>query len=347
MTAPGLTAQAVADLVGGRLLGDGEVVLRRVGPLDRATGDTLSFLVSGRYLPYFRASAAGAVLLPEAFAAEPAGPATRIVVADPHRALLAAVQALFPPEPPAPGIDPTARLGPGTTFGADVTIGAYAVLGRNVRLGDRCRIGPGAVLEDGVTVGPDSVIGPRVVCCTGTRVGARVVVKAGAVLGGDGFGYVADGAGHRRLPHVGGCIIEDDVEVGSQTCIDRGSVDDTVVGRGTKIDNLVQIGHNVRIGQRCLIAGQVGIGGSARIGDDVIIAGGVGVAHHVQIGDGARVTAASGLGTDVPPGKTYGGFPAREHREFLRAQAAMYRLAPIASRLESLVTEREQREHRG
>ncbi len=338
-----LTAQAVAELVGGRLLGEGGVVLRGVGPLDRAGGDTLSFLVSGKYLPYFRASTAGAVLVPDAFAGESAGPATRIVVPDPHRALLAVVQAFFPSAPARAGIDASARIGLGTTFGSEVSIGPFAVLGSGVRLGARCRVSAGAVLEDGVSVGDDTMIGPQVVCYAGTRVGSRVVLKAGVVLGGEGFGYLSNAEGHTRVRHVGACVIEDDVEIGSHSCVDRGSIDDTVVGQGTKIDNLVQIGHNVRIGRRCLIAGLVGIAGSTRIGDDVIIAGGVGISHHLSIGDGARVSAKSGLGVDVPAGKTYGGFPARDHRDFLRAQAAMYRLAPLATKLEALVEERDSR----
>ena len=169
-------------------------------------------------------------------------------------------------------------------------------------------------------------MGPGVVCYPGTRIGSRVVVKAGAVLGGDGFGYLSDGKGHTRIPHVGGCILEDEVEVGSNTCIDRGSIDDTVIGRGTKLDNLVQVGHNVRIGERCLIMAGVGIAGSTRVGNDVILAGHVGVTDHLAIGDRARIAAKSAIFGDVPAGASFSGHPARPHRQFLRAQAAMYRL---------------------
>jgi UDP-3-O-[3-hydroxymyristoyl] glucosamine N-acyltransferase len=187
-----------------------------------------------------------------------------------------------------------------------------------------------------VIVGDDTVIGPGVVCYAGTRLGSRVVLKAGAVIGGDGFGYLWDGKRHARIPHVGGCILEDDVEVGSNTCIDRGSIDDTIVGQGTKLDNLVQVGHNVRIGQRCLIMAGVGIAGSTRIGNDVILAGHVGVTDHLVIGDRARIAAKSAIFGDVPPGASFSGHPARPHRQFLRAQAAMYRLAPIVDELERL-----------
>jgi len=221
-----------------------------------------------------------------------------------------------------------------------VSIGPFVVLGRNVRLGARCRLAQGVSVGDGVVVGDDTTLGPGVVCYAGTRIGSRVVLKAGAVLGGDGFGYLSDGKGHARIPHVGGCILEDEVEVGSNTCIDRGSIDDTVVGRGTKLDNLVQVGHNVRIGERCLIMAGVGIAGSTRVGNEVILAGHVGVTDHLAIGDRARIAAKSAIFGDVPAGASFSGHPARPHRQFLRAQAAMYRLAAIVDELERLVPER-------
>jgi len=343
MTGQRLTAQAVADLVGGRLRGDGATSLSSVGPLDRAGPETLSFLVSPKYLPYFRASSAGAVLVTEALADEPSGPATRIIVSDPHQALLKAVPALRPRHPAPPGIDPTARLGEGIILGERVAVGAYAVLGRAVRIGARTRIDPGVVIDDDVVIGDDCLIGARAVCHAGTRIGNRVVVKAGAVIGGDGFGYASTAEGHMRIQHVGSCVLEDDVEVGSNTCIDRGSVDDTVVGRGTKIDNLVQIAHNVRIGARCLIVAGSGIAGSVRIGDGVIVAGAVGIANGLRIGDGVRIAAKSGVFGDIPAGETWGGYPARPHRTFLRAQAALLRLAPLAPEIETLIDEQRSR----
>ncbi|MGZ8397605.1 MAG: UDP-3-O-(3-hydroxymyristoyl)glucosamine N-acyltransferase [Gemmatimonadales bacterium] len=338
MTSGSLTARAVADLVGGRLLGDGGIRIHRVSPLDRAGPDALSFAVSARYAGDLDSSKAGAVLVPEALASG-TGPGTRIVVADPYGALVQVLHALYPSEPRESGTDPTARIGAGTAIGPDVFIGPYAVLGRNVQIGARCRVAQGVSVGDGVVIGDDTTLGPGVVCCPGTRIGSRVVVKAGAVLGGDGFGYLSDGKGHARIPHVGGCILEDEVEVGSNTCIDRGSIDDTVVGRGTKVDNLVQVGHNVRIGERCLIMAGVGIAGSTRVGNDVILAGHVGITDHLAIGDRARIAAKSAIFGDVPPGASFSGHPARPHRQFLRAQAAMYRLAGIVDELERLVPE--------
>lgn len=336
MTPAGLTAQAVADLVGGRLLGDGTVVVRAVRALDSAGPDAISLAVSTRYAEELRASHAGAVLIPDALA-EAVGPPARIVVPDPYAALVQVIGALFPPVASLPGIDRTARLGEGCVLGKDAGIGPFVVLGRGVRVGARCRLAEGVSLGDGVTLGEDTVIGPRAVCYADVRVGRRVVLKAGAVIGGQGFGYLSGPAGHQRIPHVGGCILEDDVEIGSNSCVDRGSVGDTVIGAGTKIDNLVHVGHNVRIGRRCLLMAGVGIAGSTRIGDDVILAGHVGVTDHLVIGDRARIAAKSAVFGDIPAGSSFSGHPARPHRQFLRAQAALYRVAPIISDLERLV----------
>jgi UDP-3-O-[3-hydroxymyristoyl] glucosamine N-acyltransferase len=335
-----LTAQAVADLVGGRLLGEGETPLTGVGPIDRAGAGLLTFVSSAKYLPEFRASRAAAVLVPQELAGEPLGPRTRIVVDDPHRALREALLALAPEPVPAAGIHPTALIGRGTSLGHDVTIGPHAILGENVRLGARSRLGAGVVLEAGVTVGDDTLLDHHVVCHRGTRIGNRVRIKAGAVLGGPGFGYVPSTEGHLRMPHVGLCVIEDEVEIGSNSCVDRGSVDDTVIGQGTKIDNLVHIAHNVRVGQRCLFMMGVGVAGSVRIGDDAILAGQAGVVHHVAIGSGARVASQAGVTGDVPDQATVSGFPARPHREFMRGQAAVYRLGAILREIETLVQER-------
>jgi UDP-3-O-[3-hydroxymyristoyl] glucosamine N-acyltransferase len=343
VTAGGLTAQAVAELVGGRLLGDGDVRIESVRPLNRAGPDALSFAVSTRYATDLSTSRAGAVLIPEALASGASGPRARIVVRDPYQALVRVIRALFPDDQLKSGVDSTARIGAGATLGPGVLVGPYVVLGQNVRVGARTRLAEHVSLGDGVVVGDDAVLGAGVVCYAGSRIGHRAILKAGAVIGGDGFGYLSDGTGHTRIPHVGGCILEDDVEVGSNTCIDRGSIDDTVIGRGTKLDNLVQVGHNVRIGERCLIMAGVGIAGSTKVGDDAILAGHVGVTDHLVIGDRARIAAKSAIFGDVPAGASFSGHPARPHRQFLRAQAAMYRLAPIVDELEELVPDRARR----
>jgi UDP-3-O-[3-hydroxymyristoyl] glucosamine N-acyltransferase len=194
-----------------------------------------------------------------------------------------------------------------------------------------------AVIGDGVRIGTDSHIYPSVTAYSGTTIGQRVIVHAGARLGSDGFGYVFRGNRHEKIPHVGRCVIEDDVEIGANTTIDRGSIDDTVIGAGTKIDNLVHVAHNCRIGRLCLIMAQVGIAGSVRVEDGCVIAGQVGLSGHHTIGKGATLGAQAGVFGDIPAGETWSGYPARPHKESLRAHAALFRLAPLIRQLEKLL----------
>jgi UDP-3-O-[3-hydroxymyristoyl] glucosamine N-acyltransferase len=264
------------------------------------------------------------------------GPATRIVVEDPLRAM-AVVARFLEADDPAPGVDPSARLGRGTRLGTACRIEAFAVLGDDVQVGDRVRIGPHVVVESGARLGDDVRLDAHVVVHAGAVLGHRVHCQAAAVIGGPGFGFHSDATGHHRVPQVGGCILEEDVEVGSGSCIDRGSLDDTVIGRGTKLDNLVHIGHNVKLGQHCLVMAGVGVSGSTRVGDRVVLAGQAGLVGHIEIGDDARIGAQAGVIASVPAKGAVSGYPARPHREFLRAQAALYRLAPHIEALEALL----------
>jgi len=282
------------------------------------------------------------LVAPELEGAE-GGPETRIIVAEPYAALLVVLPVLYPQAVWEAGVHPTAVVGRGATWQEPVEIGPHACLGHGVQLGRNVRIGAGCVLGDGVAVGDDTQLYPGVTLYSGTALGKRVIVHAGAVLGSDGFGYIPgkgggeDGERHRKIPHVGRCLIGDDIEIGANTCIDRGSVDDTVIGSGTKIDNLVHIAHNVRIGARCLIMAQAGIAGSCQVEDDVIIAGQSGISDHLTIGRGARLLVQSGTIADVPAEATLFGTPSRSHREYLRGQVALYRLAKIVHELEELV----------
>jgi UDP-3-O-[3-hydroxymyristoyl] glucosamine N-acyltransferase len=347
-----ISAAEIAALTGGRLIGPGSTTASRVAPLDRAGPGDLSFLASPRYLSYFHASRAAVVLVADAMG-DPGtgtvGPTARVLVADPHRALLAVLPVLYPPPEWAAGVHPTAIVGRGATWQDPVAIGSHVVLGAGVRLGRHVRIGAACVLEDGVQVGDDTELAPGVICYRGTEIGNRVILHAGVRIGTDGFGYVpgSGGAAHRKIPHVGRCLIGDDVEIGANSCVDRGSVDDTVVGPGTKIDNLVHVAHNVRIGARCLIMAQVGIAGSSRIGDDVILGGQVGIIDHLTVGQGARVLAQCGVMHDVPPGETVWWTPARPHREVLRALAALFKLPGLLRQLEQVPKHAEKPDGRG
>ena len=232
--------------------------------------------------------------------------------------MLAVLPKLYQPPPRVPGVHPTARLGRGVQFPADATIEAYAVVGDGVQIGARAWIGSHCVIGAGVTIGDDVRLHPMVTLCSGTQLGSRVAVHSGARLGNDGFGYLFREGRHTKIPHVGRCLIGDDVEIGANTAIDRGSVDDTVIGAGTKIDNLVHIAHNVRLGRLCLVMAQVGIAGSARVEDGAILAGQVGVAGHVVIGARATLAGQAGVFGNIPAGETWSGYPARPHREAIR-----------------------------
>jgi UDP-3-O-[3-hydroxymyristoyl] glucosamine N-acyltransferase len=336
-----ITADAIAALVGGELIGDGSVAVTGVAPLDRAGATDLSMLSSGKYAPLMETTRAGVVLVDPEFRDVGGGSRTRIIVEKPQEKLVALLPKLYPQAEHRPGVAATARIGKGATIGRRVAIGDFAVIGAGAAIGDGVTIGAQTVVGDGVSIGNDSRLWPGVTIYSGTTIGERVFIHAGARLGCDGFGYVFRDGAHQKIPHVGRCIIGDDVEIGANTTIDRGSIDDTVVGSGTKIDNLVHIAHNVRIGEKCLVMAQVGIAGSVTIGDGVILAGQAGISGHLSIGSGARLAAQAGVFGDVPAGETWSGYPARPHRDSLRASAALFKLAGMIRKLEKLLQEPE------
>ncbi len=337
-----LTADAIARAVGGELRGNPSHTVVGVAPLDRATAQDLSFLTGPRYAAAFNASRAGVVLVPRDLEDSVPGPACRVRVPDPYAAVLQVLPLLRPLLPEMhPGIHPTALVGDRVALGHEVAVGAYCTIGDDAVLCDGARVGPHCVVERAVRVGAGSHLVSHITLYAGTVLGERVILHAGVRVGSDGFGYIFRDGAHRKVPHVGRCIVEDDVEIGANSTIDRGSIDDTVVGAGTKIDNLVHIAHNVRIGRRCLIMAQVGIAGSARIGDGCIIAGQAGLGGHNIVGDGARVAAQAGVFGDVPAGETWSGYPARPHREMLRAHAALLKLPTVLRDVERLLRERE------
>jgi UDP-3-O-[3-hydroxymyristoyl] glucosamine N-acyltransferase len=210
------------------------------------------------------------------------------------------------------------------------------VIGEGTRVGERARIHPHVVIGRGCEIGAEAVLHPHVTLYDDVTVGARSVVHSGARLGSDGFGFVPERDGLKKVPQVGGCRIGEDVEIGANTTIDRGSIGDTVVGRGTKIDNLVQIGHNCRIGSHVIIVSQVGISGSTRVGDGAVLGGQAGVQGHIEIGAGAKVGGQAGVTASVPAGTTVSGYPARPHREAMRIQAAVFGLPKLVQRLKAL-----------
>jgi len=310
-------AGQVAEMLGGRVEGEASVQVSGIAPVFQADVTELGFLADRRYLRYLAETSAGALLVSEALAKEAEGHPSRIVVEDPHRVLPQLLAHFYPVTAPKPGIHSTAILGKGVELGEGVTIGPYAVLEDGVILGDGVRIGAHSVLGAGSIVGENSV-------------------HAGVRLGVDGFGYAPGEKGIQKVPQVGGCVVEDDVEIGANCCIDRGSIGRTVIGSFTKLDNLVHIAHNVQLGKGVLLAGQTGIAGSVTIGDGVMTGGQAAIAGHVEVGDGVRIGGQAGVIGDIPPGKSVLGFPAREQREFLKATGRLYKLSETTKRLKGI-----------
>ena len=335
-----LTASAIAEAVGGHLVGDPSIWVAAVAPLDRASQRDLSFLGAPKYAAMFASSNAGVVLITPELSQAPGQCAARVIVERPQEALLTLLPRFHRPDKAEPGVHATAVLGRGVILGDGVSIGPYAVIGDGASIGDAAVVGAHTVVGPGVTIGAGSQLYPSVTAYAGTKIGERVTVHSGVRLGSDGFGYVQRDGQHLKIPHVGRCIVEDDVEIGANTTIDRGSIDDTVIGAGTKIDNLVQIGHNVRVGKVCLIMAQVGIAGSVHVEDGAMLLGQVGVSGHHTIGKGARIAAQAGVFGDIPAGETWSGYPARPHKEALRAQAALFKLPSLLRRIERLLDQK-------
>jgi UDP-3-O-[3-hydroxymyristoyl] glucosamine N-acyltransferase len=333
----------VAAAVGGTVRGDGEVRLSRIAPLDRAGSGDISFLASAKYAKSLAESKAGAILISPELADAPGLCSNRVVVAKPHEAILALLPMLYrQPQRPFVGVHPTAVVDPTAQLDADVCLEPFVVVGAHARIGRGAWIGSHCVIGDGAQVGADVRLFPQVTLYPGVTLGNRVAIHSGTRIGSDGFGYVFQNGVHQKLPHVGGCTIGDDVEIGANCGIDRGSIDETIIGAGTKIDNLVHIAHNVRIGRLCLITAQVGIAGSARIGDGVVMAGQTGVAGHVTIGDRATLTAQTGVISDVPSGEVWGGFPSRPHRDSMKGYAALAKLPEFMKRVERILKKDEE-----
>lgn len=301
----------------------GEILIHRIAPLKRAGPGEITFIKSRKSLAGLDKVMAGAVFCPAGLV-DVLPDTTAALVTDKPESAFAVAAALLYPEAMRPvrvtgeaGISPRASIDPEARLEGDVVVEAGAVIGRDVEIGSGTVIAANAVIGPGSRIGRDCSIGAGA-SVFHALVGNRVIIHAGARIGGDGFGYAAGARGLAKLPQVGRVILQDDVEIGSNSCVDRGAMDDTVIGEGTKIDNLVQIGHNVRIGRHCALAGNIGIAGSATIGNGVMIGGGTGINGHITIGDGAVIAGFTGVHGDVPPGAQWGGIPARPLRGVIR-----------------------------
>lgn len=344
-----ITASELAERVGGRVEGDGGRTVDGVAAVEDAAEGDLTFVVGEPYARALERSSPSVVLAPEDVGL-PGDGVTVIRVADPRVAFGRLVRLFRPEEDRERGIDPTAVIRPGAELGADVSVGAHAVVEAGAEVGEGSRVGAHTVVHGGARIGRDCEIHDGCTIRGCVRMGDRVRVLSGARIGTKGFGYAGESGAAVRFPQVGRCVVGDDVEVGANATIDRGALRDTVVGARTKIDNLVHVGHNVRIGEDCMIVAQVGVAGSVDVGEGVQLGGQAGIAGHLEIGDGARVAARAGVIGDVPAGATYSGYPARPHREAMRARAETFRLRELRSRvrdLEDAIRELEGEEGRG
>lgn len=327
-----LRLDEIAAAIGAELSGDPARTVRGISTLAEAAADQLTFFSNRRYKAAFLASKAGAIILGrrDRELTPPAGAA--ILWADDAYLAFAKAQHLFHPQRrPAAGIDPRAVIDPAASIDPTASIGALCYVGPGVTIGPRAVLLPSCVVLEGATIAEDAWLWPGVVVRERCVVGPRVIVQPGAVIGGDGFGFAfdpdgPDGMRHLKIPQAGRVVLEEDVEIGANTTIDRGTIGDTLVGRGAKIDNLVQLAHNVEVGALSLIAAQSAVAGSTKLGLGVVCGGQVGIIGHLHIGHGAKFAARSGIAADVPDGAEMGGYPAVPQADYLKQIVASRRM---------------------
>jgi UDP-3-O-[3-hydroxymyristoyl] glucosamine N-acyltransferase len=331
------TLAAIAERVGGRVVGDGELRVARLAAVDDVDASALTFATDARFLALALASRAGAVLVDEKLV-DPAATYAKplVAVASPRLALSTLLAELEPPRPRGPFVHPSAVVDPGASIGADVYVGPLAIVADGASIGAGTVLGAGVVIGAHARVGAACLLHPRAYVADRCVLGDRVVLQAQAIVGSDGFGWAFVEGALQKIPQIGIVELGNDVEIGANSCIDRAQTGVTSIGEGTKIDNLVQIGHNCRIGRHTAIAAQVGLAGSTTIGDYVQVGGQAGFGGHLTVGSRARVAGGSAVWGDVEDGATVGGVPARAWREYLQAQASVRRLPKLYDRVAAL-----------
>jgi len=335
------TTAQLASLLDAELIGPGSIRVTGVAALSDAGPGDLAFIRSERFARRWKSASANAALVSRGLDIPGHDPHTRalLIVPDADHALIRVIEHHTPaPEPPTPGVHQTAIVDPDAEIDPSARIGPWCTIQAGARVGPHASIGPGVHVGERSLIGPGTVIHPRVTVMHGCIIGAGCIIHSGVTIGADGFGYVPreDGMGVVKIPHVGGVVIEDGVEIGANTCVDRGKLGDTLVGAGTKIDNLCQIAHNCRIGRACIICGGVALAGSVTLGDGVVLGGRASAADNITIGAGARLAASSGATADIPPGETWIGIPAAPYDPTWRNYAAFRKLAEMRRELRRL-----------
>lgn len=348
-----MTLGEIARLLGGDVAGNGGVEILRLAKIEEAEEGDITFVANPKYAKYLATTSATAVLVsagPDApELARRTVPLNLVRVPDPYQAFLRLVDQFYPaPRPMQRGIHPSAIVAKSAVIGADCAIGPYTVIGEDCVIGDRTVLHTGVVVYDDVRIGSDAVLFAHVVVREQCRVGNRVIIHPGAVIGADGFGFapLADGR-YQKIPQRGIVVVEDDVEIGANCTIDRATIGETRIKQGTKLDNLIQVAHNVIIGQNTVIAAQSGISGSTKLGDHCVVAGQVGFAGHLRIADRTTIGAKSGLAKDITePGKTYFGIPVKEHHQAFRIEAVIRQLPELLREVQALSREVEELKER-
>ncbi len=327
-------AGELADYVGGKLIGNSDRKIKMASGVEESSSDTVTFAEDIDKFRQACQAGAGLVVVSEKYSDNKK---QDILLVSDSRLAYARIAGLFASDPYyKPGIHPGAVISDSAKLGNGVSIHPRVVVAEDVEVGDNVILGPGVYVGCGVKIGSNTILHPLVVVEYGSIIGSNVIIHSGSVIGADGFGYVSDENGHHKIPQLGNVVIEDEVEIGANSAVDRAASGSTIIGRGSKIDNLVQIGHNVKIGEEVLIVGQVGVAGSSTVGDRVILAGNAGVSDHVKIGANSVITAKSLVTKDVPGGVMYSGNPAHAHRDELKEQAFRRRLPDLVSRIKKL-----------
>ena len=329
-----LTVAQLAKQLNAELIGNGGGVIRSVGPVGAADQTMLTFLAGEKHLAELKKTRCGAAIVNKAIEgfSQP-----QLIVKNVNAALIEALKIFAPKlQPAAPGVDPTAKVAAGVKMGKNVSIGACVVIEDGVEIGDDTIIAAGCKIGQNTKIGRATRLDCNVVIYHNCTIGNNVIIQANTTIGSVGFGYSFIDGAHRLIPHNGVVVIEDYVEIGANSCVDRAKFGETRIGAGTKIDNLIQIAHNVIIGKCCLMAGQSGIAGSSKLGNGVVLGGQVAVIDNIEIGDGVMVGAQAGVMSSVPPGKQIVGSPAVGHKEAFRMFACMLRLPAIMEQVKKL-----------
>ena len=329
-----LTAAQIAAHVNGEVEGDGQRRVIGIAPIDQARDGDLSFIAQAKYFDFLQSSPAAALLVDGDCPVS--ARQVLIRVRNPYHAFLQAANLFAPPQRPPEGVDQSAVIHPMAKLGWRVAIGPQVVIEEDAEIGDEVVIGALSFIGRGAAIGDGCVLWPRVHVAHGVRLGKKVMVQSGSVIGSDGFGYVPVEGAYVKIPHAGTVVLEDQVEIGANCAIDRGTFGETRIGSGTKLDNLIHVAHNVQIGKNTVIAAQTGISGSTKIGSNVQIGGQVGFVGHIEIGDNTSFGAQSGISKSVPAGQTVFGYPAKEIMQAKREEASIRRLPELYKRVKAL-----------